>query len=116
MNFAKIMAAVTFVIISAMTSYGDEPATGKAGASDAGAITAVVKSYVTKETVESVYVDKIVGDYAAVIVSVKDGDGGMACLKKTGGNWSVIFYGNALSEAALVELGVPADIAKKVVE
>ena len=34
-------------------------------------------------------------------------------MKKTDKKWSILFYGNAVSEESLVKLGVPEDIAKK---
>jgi len=113
MKCSKLVAVLMLVITLAVSAYAAEPAKGKTDAGEIGAIAAVVKAHAAKEVIESVYVDKIVGDYAEAIVSVKDGDGGMAYLKKAGAAWTVLFYGNAMTEAALVDLGVPQDVAKK---
>ena len=109
MKFAKLIVALLLVFTAAVDSFAADP-------SEVIAITAVVKTHVSKETVENVYVEKIVGDYAAAIVSVKDGDGGIAYLKRSGNTWSVLHYDNNITEAVLTALGIPVDVAKKLAE
>jgi hypothetical protein len=109
MKPAQLIVALMFVLTSAVAAFA-------ADSGAAGAIAAAVKAHVTKEVVESVYVEKIVGDFAVAIVSAKDSDGGMAYVKKTASGWTVLHYGNALTEAALAGLGVPAESAQKLAE
>jgi len=109
MKFSRLIVALLFVFTSVAASFA-------ADSSEVDAITAVVKKHVNKETVENVYVEKVVGDYAAAIVSVKDGDGGIAYLKKSANTWSVLHYDNHITEAVLTALGIPADVAKKLAE
>ena len=83
---------------------------------DTVAIAAAVKAYVTRETVESVYVEKLVLPFAAAIVAVKEGDGGTAYLMKRESGWTVLLYSSAPTETALTAGGIPADTAKKLLE
>jgi hypothetical protein len=106
MKFSRLFVALLFIFTVAATSFA-------ADANEVSAIAAVVKKHVSKEIVENVYVEKMIGDYAAAIVSVKDGDGGIAYLKKSGDTWSVLHYDNHITEDVLKAVGIPADIAKK---
>jgi hypothetical protein len=110
------VSALILVLTGSLSSSAAEAAKRKAEAADVTAITAAIKSGLTKEPVESVYIDKIVGDYAAAIVSVKDGDGGIAYLRKSGSDWKLLKYDASVTEGALVDLGVPQDIARQMTE
>lgn len=112
----RFIFGLSLCIASVAVSCADEPATQKASAADVTAISAIVKANVTKEVVESVYVEKIIGDFAMATVSVKDGDGGTAFLKRTEKGWTVLNYGNAITESSLVGFGIPEDVAKKMAD
>ena len=101
--------AVLFCLAAATPVIAVDPA-------DTAAITAAVKACVIKETVESVYVEKLLPPFAAAIVSVKEGDGGTAYLQKRDSGWTVILYSASPTEAALTAGGVPAETAKKLLE
>lgn len=111
-----LIIGVSLFVAGVAVSFADEPATQKASPADLTAISAVVKENVTKEVVESVYVEKIIGDFAMATVSVKDGDGGTAFLKRTEKGWTVLNYGNAITESSLVGFGIPEDVAKKMAD
>jgi hypothetical protein len=113
MKTSKFIIALTMLLTSTFAAHAVEPANNK---DDINAITAVVKIHASKDAVEGVFVNKIIGEYAEATVSIKDTDGFIAYLKKADNKWSVIFYGNAASEESLVKLGVPANIAKKFAE
>ena len=113
MKTSKLVIALTFLFTSALASYAVEPANNK---DDINSITTVVKTHASKDAVEGVFVNKIIGDYAEATVSIKDSDGFISYLKKADNKWSVIFYGNAASEESLVKLGVPENIARKFAE
>jgi hypothetical protein len=115
MNSVRLASAlIMFFLFSVTVSFADGP--NKPDANDVNAITALVKSHATNDFVDGVFVNKMIGDYVEATVSIKDGDGLIAYLKKTDGKWSILLYGNAATEDALVKLGVPADIAKKFAE
>jgi hypothetical protein len=113
MKAAKHVIALTLVLTTALASYAVEPANNK---DEINSITAVVKTHASKDAVEGIFVNRIIGDYAEATVSIRDADGFISYLKKAENKWSVLFYGTAASEEALVKLGVPADIAKKFAE
>jgi hypothetical protein len=104
-----LILAVLFCLAAATVASAADPA-------DTAAIAAAVKAYLTKETVESVYVEKLVPPFAAAIVSVKEGDGGTAYLQKRDSGWTVLLYSATPTEAALTAGGVPAETAKKLLE
>lgn len=104
-----LIIAMLFTLTAPAAAIAAEPA-------DTAAIAAAVKAYVTKETVENVYVEKLVLPFAAAIVSVKDGDGKTAYLQKRESGWTVILYSSVPTEDALINGGVPADTAKKLLE
>lgn len=110
---SRSLLPVLFLLFTLATA---TTAIAAADPADTAAITAAVKVYVTKETVESVYVEKMVPPFAAAIVSVKDGDGGTAYLQKRDKGWTVILYSSAPTEENLTSGGVPADAAKKLLE
>jgi hypothetical protein len=110
MKTVKLVIALIFLCMSALAAYAAEPVSNK---EDINSITAVVKTHASKDAVEGVFVNKIIGDYAEATVAIKDADGFISYLKKTDKKWSILFYGNAVSEESLVKLGVPEDIAKK---
>jgi hypothetical protein len=104
-----LLVALLFSLAFATAALAADPA-------ETAAITAAVKGYVTKETVESVYVEKMELPFAAAIVSVKDGDGGTAYLQKRESGWTVILYSATPTEEGLKAGGVPAETAKKLLE
>lgn len=110
-----LILSLLFSLATATAAIAAEPAES-AESAESAAITTAVKAYVTKETVEGVYVEKMVPPFAAAIVSVKDGDGGTAYLHKLESGWTVILYSNAPTEEALKTGGVPEDTAKKLLE
>ena len=104
-----LLLAMLFCLLTATAALA-------ADAAETAAITAAVKAYVTRETVESVYVEKLAPPFAAAIVSVQNGDGGTAYLMQRDGSWTVILYSAAPTEDALIKNGMPADTAKKLLE
>ncbi len=108
-KYLLLIPALIFCLATATSLSAADPV-------EAAAISAAVKAFVTREVVENVYVEKMVPPFAAAIVSVKDGDGGIAYLQKRESGWTVILYSCAPTEEALAAGGVPTDTVKKLME
>ena len=111
----SILCGILSVFLCASILYA-ESLEAKPNPATVKSISAVIKKYAPSEKIEKISIDKVIGNYALAIVSVKDGDGSMVYLKKADNKWVVMFYGKSVAEESLVDMGVPKNIAKKLAD